>query len=318
MQLKDGLPEGFVLAKPLDQKDFNESVVYKLEEESDLLITRKRDGWKLFAVINDNRVRIFTAGLNEVDARLGHLKKELESLRLPANTVLAGEGLIDIDSRDDITKVISIFQSSDTDKSLSLQKKYGPVKFMIFNIIFHGGMDLTHLPYADILALINSFFRKKLKYVMPVLVLNMKYDQAKELVRKKEWEGLVLYDKNYRISYRLDGKNPQRPKGCYKWKPILEDDFIVRQWIPAPDGHLKEVVLLQIDPATKEEFVCGKLGSFTKKMREFLKNEATYPLVMQIEFEMRFKSGKIRNARFLRLRDDKTPSECIAPKNYQF
>jgi hypothetical protein len=145
LRLENDLPKGFVLAKPLDQKDFHESVIYKLEKEGDLSITRKRDGWKLFALIGRTGVRFFTAGLNEVDARLNHLKKELASLNLPFDTLLVGEGIIDFDNQDDIAKVISIFQTADTNHALVLQKKYGPIKFMVFNIICHGGIDMTHL-----------------------------------------------------------------------------------------------------------------------------------------------------------------------------
>ena len=40
-------------------------------------------------------------------------------------------------------------------------------------------------------------------------------------------------------------------------------------------------------------------------------------LVVQAEFEARFpKTGKIRNARFVRVREDKPLADCRAPRSY--
>ena len=316
------LPKGFVLAKPIAQEGYDESVIYELERQDRLIIERKRDGWKMFAVVGSTgKVRFFTDGLNEIDSRLDHIKKELESLKLPSETVLVGEAISDLDNSDDLGKVISIFHSN-TEKSIRFQKINSKLKFMVFGAIYPEGKpgmqyDLTHKLISMTLVPPNALGPVP-KYVFPVRILNMSFDEAKKLVVEKGWEGLVLYDRNYVLSYRLDGKNPKRPEGCYKWKPIWEDDFVVRDKIMrSADEGVKELVLLQIDPFTKKEFYCGKLGSFSGNMRYELRF-MSYPLVVQAKFEMRFpKSGKIRNARFLRIRTDKPIHQCVAPKSYQ-
>src|SRR5262249_32543669 len=138
------------------------------------------------------------------------------------------------------------------------------------------------------------------------------FEQAKEMVVREGWEGLVLYHKNFVNTFRLDGGEPKRPDGCYKWKPIQEGDFIAKYWIPnkKDPNRLKEIALFQINKKTGKEFPCYKLGSFKAKMREELRNKK-YPFVVEVKYEMRFASGKIRNARFVRLRPDKKPSECV-------
>lgn len=312
---RDGrLPKGFVLAKPIAQEGYNEAAIYELERRRRLIITRKRDGWKMFAVVgSDKKVRLFTDGLNEIDSRLDHIREEIRSLRLPSGTVLIGEAIADLDDSDDLGKVISVFHSSN-DKSIKFQEVNGEVKFMIFGTIFSDARDV--MPYVVSSQWTSGLlFERALSYVFTAPVLGVSYNEAKRIVVEKGWEGLVLYDKDYNLTYRTDGKAPKRPEGCYKWKPILEDDFIVREWIARPDGTVKDLVLSQLDPSSKE-FYCGKLGSFSSEMRRKL-SSVDYPIVVQAAFETRYpKTGKIRNARFLHIRTDKPVHQCTAPKSY--
>ncbi|MBI2064654.1 MAG: hypothetical protein HYT62_01210, partial [Candidatus Yanofskybacteria bacterium] len=313
MKLNSGrLPEGFVLAKPVAQAGYQEAVIYELEKNNRLVMTRKRDGYKVLAVIYGSRVNLYTAGLNEVDGRLDHIREEIAKLRLPSGTILAGECLMDESGTDNYTEFISFFKAKHSEVNYK-------VKFMVFDIVFYGSKDMTLKTYSENLELTNKMLAKnKLRYVFPASVLNMTFDQAKDLVRKKGWEGLVLRDKNSRLKYRLDGKEPNRPKGCYKWKPILEDDFIATRWRPNSDNprKMKDIIIEQIDPKTKERFECGKIGGFKQAMKKQLLT-AEFPFVMEVAFEHRFeKSGKLRNARFVRLREDKPIHECIASRSY--
>lgn len=311
------LSPGFVLAKPLQQESYDESIIYELERNHRLIITRKRDGWKIYGVKSKNRIALYTDGINEIDDRLAHIKKELERLNLPDKTLFVGEGIVEIKKQDIFTKVQSVLNSG-INHSQKVQEEIGLLKLMLFDVVFWGGKYFLEEPYEKRLLLIEKLLQgKAFNHVIPVETLKMSYDDAKELVRKKGWEGLVLYDKLFVSSFRSDGKSPARPKGCYKWKPLYEDDFIVRKFILSPDSpnRLKEVILLQIDPENGKEFYCGKLGAFSNTMREKL-FQATHPLVIQVRFETRFESGAVRNARFMRLRKDKPLKNCIAPKHF--
>ncbi|MBI4992459.1 MAG: hypothetical protein HZB99_04555 [Candidatus Harrisonbacteria bacterium] len=317
----DPLPKGLVMSKPLQQGTFKEEVVYQLERERRLIITRKRDGWKLFAVKANGKWKIYTDGINEVDC-LDHIKAELQKLNLPNQTMLVGEGIVDLENGDDRGKVISIMQS-DKEKALRFQLENGYMRLMIFQVIFLGGQCRLTDPYEKQLELISQILqRTKPQHIIPVPVMNMTYDEAKALVKKNKavnehaWEGLVLYAKDFTGSYRLDGKSPARPKGCYKWKPIYEDDFVVRSLVlNDKTGLVKEVCLSQVDPKTGKEFSCGKFGLFTVQMRKELLS-AKLPLVIQLKFEGRFKSGKLNDAKLVDFRTDKKPEDCIAPKSY--
>jgi ATP-dependent DNA ligase len=310
------LPQGFVLSKPITQDNYKEEDIEALEKQGRLIITRKRDGWKLFAATDKaGKVRLYTDGMNEVDERLDHIKEEVAAMGWPPCSLLVGEVLFDRDDNDDLGGVQSVMGAS-TEKALAFQKANGKLRYMLFGILFFEGKRCEGL-YSEYLDMMG----RKGRYVFAVEDLSYgsrcTFEQAKALVRERGWEGLVLYDEEFVPEIRLDGKSPKRTKGCWKWKPIIEDDFIVREKIMRPDGKLlKELVLLQIDPSTGSEFYCGKLGTFSNAMRAEL-TAARLPLVVQAEFEARYpKTGKIRNARFVRIRADKKAQDCRAPKSY--
>ncbi|MEY4722531.1 MAG: dependent ligase domain [Candidatus Parcubacteria bacterium] len=318
MDFNGTLQKGFVLGKPITQENYDPSVIEALEKQGRLIKTRKRDGYKMFAAFDRKGVvRLYTDGINEIDDKLLHLKKELKKLGLK-NALLVGEAVIDEDDSDDFTKVASVMKSG-LEKAITAQRTYGFIRYMVFNILFLDGKP-CNVPYYEILLRINvMLLTNGVAHTFPVPVLDCTLAEAQATVREKKWEGLVLYDNDFLITFRTDGKSPQRPKGCYKWKPIFEDDFIVRERVMR-DGNeeVKELVLLQRDPETGKEFRCGRLGSFTREMRRTLADEAQYPIVVQAAFEDRFeKTGKIRNARFMRLRPDKKIEDCIAPRSYR-
>jgi len=311
-----------VLSKPIQQESFDEKVIYDLERENKLIITRKRNGWKLFFVKNDGNWKIYTDGMNEVHC-LDHIKSELMKLNLGNKTKLVGEGIMDADGNDDFRKVGRILQAG-KEKALKTQQNIGFIKAMIFGAIFLEGKPVTD-HYKKQLEFINRILgEKKLQYVIPVPILNMTFDEAKKMVEKHKaanehgWEGLVLYSKDFVYSYRLDGKSPKRPEGCYKWKPIYEDDFIVSGYLADERTKLvKEVFLSQIDPKTGKEFRCGKFGTFPKSIRSWL-YKTSPPLVIQLIFEARYETGKLCNKRMgeAGFRTDKKPQDCIAPKSF--
>ncbi len=310
------LPQGFVLAKPLQQEAFSEEEIYKLEREGRLIITRKRDGWKLFVVRTHGQVNIYTDGMRDVTDRLGHIVQE-SWRQLPDNTLLAMEGLMLDSMKDERGKVTTVLNSA-REKSIQAQHAHGLMQLAGFEVIFWAGAYMLSNSYRSRLELLQKTFSRA-KYMSAVEVLNVSFDEAKELVRKNNWEGLVLYDKEFVSSYRLDGKAPARPSGCYKWKPILEDDFAVHEWVPSEKNpnRVKELLLTQIDPKTGNRIDCGKLGTFSNAFRERLRH-MKYPIVVQVVFEARFPSGKLCNKRLgdMEIREDKKPEDCIAPQSF--
>lgn len=322
----DPLPKGLVLGKPLKPGDYDEKEILELEKQGKLIITRKYDGYKLIVVIGKKEVKIYTAGISLVDSRLDHLKTEMGGMGFPPRTILVGEGIMGNGRGEDFGKVVKVFKSS-LEEALKFQALHGRMEFVPFDILAFDGTILKE-PFTERLDRIWSHHFTKREpfgifpssFVLPWCIRFEKkaFEQSKQDAIINDWEGLVLYSSDFVNTFRLDGGNPPRPKGCYKWKPTKEDDFIVNRWITDPKnpGRIKEVVLSQIDSATGEWLEYGKLGTFDAETRKKLKT-MEYPFVMQVAFEMHFSgSGKLRHARFVRFRPDKSVNECVAPVSF--
>ena len=95
--------KGYVVSKPIQQESYDEKVIRQLEKEKNLIITRKRNGWKLFAIKANGFWKIYTDGLNEVHC-LDHVKRDLEKLEVGNNSKFDCEGILNINDNDDFRK----------------------------------------------------------------------------------------------------------------------------------------------------------------------------------------------------------------------
>lgn len=318
----DPLPKGFVLAKPIQYGEYDEEEVYELERKGRLIITRKHNGWKLFAVKASNRWKIYTDGIRDVTNYVPDIVRDIHKAGATNKTFLVGEGVTDI-AMSNNSQVGKILLTKNIDSALRKKKELGDMKLVLFDIAFGNGACFLEQSYTARLSMIN-LITSHLNNIKPIEVLSTTYDKAKMLVIQNNWEGLVLYDIAFKSSFRLDGGNPKRPDGCYKWKPMYEGDFVVRDMTPSERSaeDFKEIVLLQIDPETGKEVNCGKHRVFSKKDREeiqslFRKNK---PFVVQFEYEARTANNKLVNKRFIGIRYDKKWQDCIVsakifPKN---
>ena len=312
------LDPNFVMAKP--RQKVSDEIIQNLETAGYLINTRKRDGYRHYIVQPDTDVRIYSRGIEDVTAKYPHIVQEVSSMELPKRTMLDTEILFAKGGNDDIEKFTSIAKSNPA-QAIKLQEENGFASAIVFGIIVFDGKLVTALPYQERLDIIHNLFSKldfRTYYINPVEIIPGSFKKTMALVKKKKWEGIVLYDKTKPTAFSLDGKTakPIRPEGCWKRKPLDEDDFIVRTWQKGTGRNKNragKLFLLQIDSRTGKEVPCGEVGNLTDKMRKYFAEEARYPCVIQASFEMRFSSGALRTARFMRPREDKRPEECILP-----
>jgi len=313
------LPKDFVLAKPIGQESYKPAVLTELEARGALIGTRKRDGHKLIAeVCAEGRVRLYRSGMHEVDHRLDYIRQEILRLRLEPGTVLVGELVVERGSGrkrvEDLGAVTSVLGGSYATAQQALGR--GPLpSLVVFNML--QGHNLQAMPYIGTLRWLRKYLDNN-SYVIPVEEVLGGLASMKAISNDEEWEGLVLYDSAYRLTWRL-GKTEPRPAGCYKLKPVNEDDFIVfakdRRF--NDDGTLRDVRLLQWDAAQRKLFDCGHYGTFDAATRKVLSARGWSLKVVQMRFVRRYaKSGKLREPAFMRFRDDKDPDACIAPRSW--
>ena len=315
------LSRGFVGAKPIEFAP--DSLLEGLEARHDLLIERKRNGHAGYVTLTGarRRTRIYSRGINELTANFPHLVEGLRNLRIPEETLLAGEMFVQAGGIDS-PEIFSRFARSKREKSLALQREYAPVHLALFNVIVYRGTSVVHYPYADRLDMLEEMaIAGPAGNVRVVDVLNYPFACAKEMSIAGKWEGLVLYDRKAGSEYRLDGRIDQtpRPEGVWKWKDYLEGDFVATGWIPSTasshTGCVKDLTIAQYDRKRGELVDWGRIGvGLSKQDRIDYMNDALYPMVFEIKFERRTANNRLIHGRIMRRRLDKAPRECITPE----
>lgn len=312
------LPKGLVVAKPIENTSYDpEVVIPPLWDAGELIPTRKRQGWKVLLPWDKHgRPGLYTDGINPIQGpKVAHLEEELaELLGSRRNCLLVAEGTIG-HGRDNQGNVGSIISSRTPQSLRKLGERGWKLHLSIFNALFLDGRHVK-MPYAETYAFIQDLFAgKNFRYIEPVLRLEGSFEEARAAVIREEWEGMVINHISYVMTYRLDGKSPERPWGSWKWKPENDSDFFVKEIIFRPGTNLcREVVLYQLDP-DGNEFCCGKFGTFTMNMRRLLPT-LQRPFTIQLTHDSRTESGCLENPRKPVLRPEKPVEHCVSAKKF--
>jgi ATP-dependent DNA ligase len=310
----------FVGPKPIETSagvDLNE-----LERQGRLHIERKRDGHGGLVTstgLVQPEVCLYTRTGNGTTSHFPTLIEDLRSMNIPADTLLAHEMIVECEGVDSQAAYSSIVKSNPA-RAIALQKEGRRVQIRFFNVIVHRGKDVIHLPYRDRLDIMEEIVSAHpLPHIGLAEEVRLPFAEATAHSVAQKWEGLVVYDLDAPSEYRLDGRSdqPPRPYGCWKWKKHLEGDFVVYGWVPSTaatrKGMVKDFLIGQYDRQGKL-VECGRCSlGLSSKQRQIFTDDSLYPMVAEIQFERRTPKNRLINAQILRLRDDKSPHECVVP-----
>ncbi len=318
----DPLDPKFVLPKP--RQKVAEKVIAEIEARGDLIATRKRDGYGGIATITGRKriVRLYTRGITDTSDRYPRIIEELRDSAIPTDSLIPGEMFLRSRSADiDRLDLFGKLAKSNPERAVMLQEDLGRAEFLLFAPIIVGGKDVSGLRFGDRHDMTTDWFARRMSagYLKHMTPLVHAVAQLQEIVRLERWEGLVLYDKSASTEYRLDGNeaDPPRPLGAWKWKPIFEDDFIVRKFEFGSGKNADragKLYLSQIDPTTGIEVACGEVADLGTREEKLALAKMTYPFVVQVEFEARTPKGACRISHLIRVRDDKPLNACVLPE----
>lgn len=311
----------FVGAKPREEIKANDlKQINALQKTGWLDIQRKRDGYGTYVPISDRRVNLFSRLNTAWTGKFPSIEEELRSMNIPNETILCAETTATNKLGHDDPHLFGRFARTNRDGSILLQKGFAPVRMSLFDVLVHNGRDLSNETYENRLDILQNICARSTDRVSVVERVEHSFADAQDIVKRLQWEGIIVRDLRSKTAFRTDGNSadPPRPDGCWKWKPFQEADFVALRWIPSDSkkykGLVRDLVIAQYDPRTGELVDWGVCGvGLSDEQKQRLTDDSLYPFVVQIKFELRTKNNRLQKASIMRIRDDKRPEECFYP-----
>lgn len=240
--------------------------------------------------------------------------------KLPADTILDGE-------------IVGGDMSSDTQHEMTT----GEVKMKVWDILMIDGNDVRDLTFSQ--------RRKLLKAQKPYLpagvsiVKLMLPDEALSLAKRKNLEGCIFKDPKakYGKGWRKVKQEETEDVIIWGYRDTTSEDWKkkgwigalrIGQWVPiSGKGYQQEFVkkmtfgeipqpgMLRSRKGRTYKFVdMGRCSGFDQRQRAAFSRNPKFFLgaIIEIRFQLRMKkTGKFRSPRFVRIRADKNPWQCV-------
>ncbi len=253
---------------------------------------------------------------------------EIARLNLPAGTLLDGEMVaMDAAGRPSFTKLAERMHVRDTTKAARLAATV-PATYMIFDLLSDAGTPLLELPYAERRARLEELDLDAGRWMVPPSFADGAATEA--AARENRLEGVVA--KRTESGYLPGMRSPD-------WVKVKFDrtgDYVIGGWragarrlggllvgVPGPDGRLRFrgrvgggigtdaerelLAVLQPLGAQASPFALGAVPREDARGAHWVNPD----LVVEVRYGNRTPDGRLRFPRFLRLRPDKAPAECV-------
>jgi bifunctional non-homologous end joining protein LigD len=284
----------------------------------------KWDGVRVLSLFKGGPPRLFARSGTTVTAAY----PEISGLRLPDGTLLDGEMVVlDAAGRPSFTALAERMHVRDTTRAAQLAAGL-PVTYMIFDLLRHAGEDLMHLPYEQRRARLEELDLSGPHWMVPPVFLDGPATAA--AARENQLEGVVA--KRLDTPYVPGLRSPD-------WIKVKFDrtgDYVIGGWrpgarrlggllvgVPGPDGLLRfrgrvgggisgaseRELLSVLEPlaTNSSPFATGAVPREDARGAHWVRPD----LVVEVRYGNRTPDGRLRFPRFLRLRPDKTPAECV-------
>jgi bifunctional non-homologous end joining protein LigD len=284
-------------------------------DQPNYIIQEKLDGTRIIAVNQGNGWHLMTRHWkNDVSAKFPEIIKELSYIK-SKDVVLDGELTFFKNGKNIFMTVLA-----------NPETKAGMVaKLMLFDIIRYN-KDLTKLPLKDRIKILTDIAPKG-KHVMVIetIITPSSFKQTYKKILKNKGEGIIMKPENSK--YVFDSR-----KHWIKVKGVYTEDCIVigiTQGLGKRKDTFGALILAQYDKHNQLKIVGRtsgfddatllKLYSIISKMPNHhypqfhisdAKKWVPPRLVVEVKYFEKTQYGILRHPVFLRIRDDKLPSDC--------
>lgn len=315
----DHIPTEFCLSKPT--QDISEAAIDKLIASGNARFFAKYNGGCHYIVIGSTgKAKVYTRRWDDHTAKYPGVVKAAEAKGYPPNTMLVVELCVDpllgMDHMMAFKTFASISKSStvngkckeDQSKALALQEKY-PVRAAVFGILYSGGSQTWHWPYADILKGIHASVKQiSAKEVMfqPQEAQFASGAQAYALAKlhKKKIEGFVVWDITQAMEVTMNGKPLRR--AAWKIKARGEMDVIaVAGLVGKVPGEFGSIQICRMN-AKGLPVDMGFVSGLKPKEGETQPSNWTFPCVIEVSYDNIFPdTGLLQFGNFVKVHEDK-------------
>ena len=217
------LPKAFAWYKPQSQRNFVE------DPELRVIATVKRDGAAFAMVVGDRRVRLYSAGLDDVSEWFPAHLEEWALASLPKRSIFLGEMVMADAEGKDCRRTLMRVTRSLPERAWRMQQELGVPTFYVWGATHIHGETMGQLRAGEVLGLTEKYIgRAHLPHSRPPSFLDgLNSDEALEMCIEQGWEGLVVYDADAKWgdrTFNLRGR-PDRIQ-AWKVKPVRELDCV--------------------------------------------------------------------------------------------
>jgi bifunctional non-homologous end joining protein LigD len=284
----------------------------------------KWDGVRVLSSFSDGPPRLWARS----GAAVTLAYPEVASLSLPPDSLLDGEMVVlDTAGRPSFTALAERMHVRDPGRAARLAATL-PVTYMIFDLLRYDGESLLGLPYADRRDRLEKLDLGPGSWMVPPAFTDGAATEA--AARENKLEGVVA--KRLDATYLPGARSPD-------WIKVKFDrtgDYVIGGWrsgarklggllvgVPGPDGRLRfrgrvgggigsaseQELLAALAPLVTREspFATGAVPREDSRGAHWVSPD----LVVEVRYGNRTPDGRLRFPRFLRLRPDKSPSECV-------
>jgi ATP-dependent DNA ligase len=272
----------------------------------------KYDGWRLLAVVGEDRVDFFARSGNSYNGKLPKVEAELLA-HFPAGTVLDGEAVA-------ITVLDNGCVLNEWGIAQGVLTKVNPaaaadkITFMVFDLIAHRGIDARPLTYAQRRSLLERIFEDEDAFEAVALTVQVEPTEAQyDVMVQQGFEGMILK--------RLDApyaSNKRDGAGWIKVKATFTIEGVVMGFQDGKSGFagmVGAVIFGQFENGVLTER--GKCSGMDMRTRVSMTQEPEKWLGKVIEVAHNgvsigtTDSGRFRHPRFKRVRADKAPEQVV-------
>jgi ATP-dependent DNA ligase len=279
----------------------------------DLTVEEKYDGFKLLVTTTKaGKVRMYTRRGQDVTRRLPEFANKLER-HLDRGDAILGEIVYQIGDEQSLRAVQSIVGSKDPRRATQRAKELGgKLVFYAYDILMDGGESIVSKP----LSIRRKILRSKIPARGDVRRARVypwaQRDRAIKNALKSGGEGLVIKPKSSAYLWRPKGQ--LEPWGdWYKFKAGLKyktDDVILTSYTKGKEKLIFRAE--QFDRAGKKRIFVGKLSGLDKATERKIakKIDKGQEVLVEVSFQERYPSGKMRHMGWVRERLDKPPQSA--------